>query len=293
MQRFGSDLRLNLHLHGMFLDGAYGEDEHGLRRFARAKGPSAAEVEAVLTQIVTRARAWLAERDGDPPLDDDELALAQNHAAASRASGADEHRPDDALIEQDGLVLLPTRRKARIDGFDLDAEVAVHEHERERLEHLCRYILRPPLALNRLKLLANELVCIELKRAWSDGTTHVTMSPSVFLARLASLVPRPRANTTLYFGVLAARSRDRPHVTPERSPPSRTEDASWAALMRRSFGIDVLSCPRCKGRLRFVAVLFDPAEVKRLLAHLRCFSDPLPIQSARGPPEHEETFDFP
>ncbi len=123
---------------------------------------------------------------------------------------------------------------------------------------------------------------------------NVTMSPSVFLARLASLVPRPRANTTLYFGVLAAHSRDRAHVTPERSATaSRTQDPSWAALMRRSFGIEVLSCPRCKGRLRFVAVLFDGAEVKRLLAHLRCFSDPLPMHPARGPPQHEETFDFP
>ncbi len=294
MQRFGSDLRLNLHLHGMFLDGAYGEDARAVRRFARAKAPSPTELEAVLTQIVTQARAWLEERGGEPALDEDELALAQNHAAASRASGAQKHQPDDALIEQDGLVLLPTRRKARIDGFDLHAEVAVHEHERERLEHLCRYILRPPLALNRLKLLGNELVCVELKRPWSDGTTHVTMSPSVFLARLASLVPRPRANTTLYFGVLAAHSRDRAHVTPERSATaSRTQDPSWAALMRRSFGIDVLSCPRCKGRLRFVAVLFDGAEVKRLLAHLRCFSDPLPMHPARGPPQHEETFDFP
>jgi hypothetical protein len=147
------------------------------------------------------------------------FALAQNHAAASRASGAQMHRPEDALSEQGGLVLLPTRRKARIDGFDLDAEVAVHEHERERLEHLCRYVLRPPLAKERLKRLGNELVCLELKRRWSDGTTHVTMSPSVFLARLASLVPRPRANTTLYFGVLAAHSRDRAHVTPERARP--------------------------------------------------------------------------
>ena len=76
-------------------------------------------------------------------------------------------------------MLLPTRRKARIDGFDLDAEVAVHEHERDRLENLCRYVLRPPLALDRLKLLADDLVCIELKQPWRDGTTHVSMSPSV------------------------------------------------------------------------------------------------------------------
>ena len=92
--------------------------------------------------------------------------------------------------------------------------------------------------------------------------------------------------------MLAAHSRDRASITP-RSKTTRVHDASWAALMRHSFGIDVLSCPRCKGRLRFVAVVFDPVEVKRLLAHLHCFSDPLPVHPARAPPEHDESFDFP
>jgi hypothetical protein len=112
------------------------------------------------------------------------------------------------------------------------------------------------------------------------------------LARLASLVPRPHVNTTLYYGVLAARSRDRASITP-KSTTTRVPDACWAALMRHSFGLDVLSCPRCKARLRFVAVVFDPAEVKRLLAYLHCFSDPLPVHPARAPPGHEESFDFP
>ncbi|MCZ7681396.1 MAG: hypothetical protein M5U28_22435 [Sandaracinaceae bacterium] len=53
--------------------------------------------------------------------------------------------------------------------------------------------------------------------------------------------------------------------------------------MRHSFGLDVLSCPQCKGRLRFVAVVFDRVEVERLLAHLRFFGDPLPIHPARAP----------
>src|SRR5690606_29626341 len=156
VQRFSSDLRLNLHLHGLSLDGAYGEDARGVRRFERAPAPSPAEVEQVLACIVERARAWLEAREAEAreaeaALDDDELALAQNLDASSRASGADAHRPDDAPREDGRLVLLPTRRKARIDGFDLDAEVAVHEHERHRLEHLCRYVLRPPIALDRLK----------------------------------------------------------------------------------------------------------------------------------------------
>ncbi|HJL20449.1 MAG TPA: hypothetical protein RMH99_32580 [Sandaracinaceae bacterium LLY-WYZ-13_1] len=70
------------------------------------------------------ATASLAERDAEPPADDEELALAQTHAAAARTSGSEAHRPDDAPEPLD-TVHLPTRRKARIDGFDLDAEVAL------------------------------------------------------------------------------------------------------------------------------------------------------------------------
>lgn len=45
--------------------------------------------------------------------------------------------------------------------------------------------------------------------------------------------------------------------------------------------------------MRLVGVVFDPAEVRRLLSRLRCFSDPLPIHPARGPPEHEDSLAFP
>jgi hypothetical protein len=142
-----------------------------------------------------------------------------------------------------------------------------------------------------LKLLGPDLVCVELKRPWSDGTSHVTMSPQVFVGRLASLVPRPRANTTLYAGVLAPHAKDRPRPRPDA--PRRHRDASWAALMRHSFGLDVLSCPRCKGRLRFVATLIDRADIQRLLTHLHLWADPLPPHPPRGPPEHPDMLDFP
>ncbi len=292
MQRFGSDLRANLHFHSLAPDGAYGEDANGQRRFFTAPAPSPAEVEEILARIVRRAHALLAERDGSA-LDDDELALAETLAAASRAHGAEAHAPDDASEPDLGIVLLPTRRKARIEGFDLDAEVCVKEHERDRLEHLCRYILRPPIALDRLNILGPDLVAIALKRPWSDGTTHVSMSVRTFLTRLAALVPRPRAHTTLYFGVLASHAKQRARVVPTSSPRARAQDSSWAALMRHAFGIDPLSCRRCRARMRFVNVVFDAREVKRLLAHLRCFSDPLPIHPARAPPEHADVFEFP
>jgi hypothetical protein len=43
---------------------------------------------------------------------------------------------------------------------------------------------------------------------------------------------------------------------------------SWAALMHRAFGIDVLACAQCGGRLRLIATLHDPAVIRRILVHL-------------------------
>ena len=64
--------------------------------------------------------------------------------------------------------------------------------------------------------------------------------------------------------------------------------------MKHAFGIDGMSCPRCKGRMRFVTVLFDRDEIKRLLTQPRLFSDPLPnVHSARAPPDSPDTLDFP
>ena len=43
----------------------------------------------------------------------------------------------------------------------------------------------------------------------------------------------------------------------ERRPP-REEARRWADLMRRTFGIDVLACPRCGGRFRLIALIERP-----------------------------------
>ena len=46
-------------------------------------------------------------------------------------------------------------RQAQLDGFDLHANVWVPPNDRARLEQLCRYLLRPPLAQARLRLRAD------------------------------------------------------------------------------------------------------------------------------------------
>src|SRR5207247_9916742 len=42
----------------------------------------------------------------------------------------------------------------------------------------------------------------------------------------------------------------------------------WADLMRRTFGVDVLECPRCGGRLRLMALIEHARVVEPILRHL-------------------------
>ena len=59
----------------------------------------------------------------------------------------------------------------------------------------------------------------ELKHPFRDGTTHVLFTPEDFIARLAALVPRPRANLTRYHGVFAPNSPFRKAVVPGSANP--------------------------------------------------------------------------
>jgi hypothetical protein len=162
------------------------------------------------------------------------------------------------------------------------------------LEQLCRYLLRPPLAEDRLRRLADGRVRLELKRPWSDGTTHLFFEPVEFLEKLAALTPRPEITLVLYQGVLALRARWRPKVGAyRRAERDRATDPcaggaaahrarywTWALLMRRAFDLDVLRCPRCGGRMQLIATIDDPAVIQRILAHLGL---PSAREDARAP----------
>ena len=96
-------------------------------------------------------------------------------------------------------------RHAHFRGFDLHANVAVAAGEREQLEHLCRYVLRPPVAQGALELTPDGKVLLRLRRAWRDGTRAIRFEPSELLEKLAAMIPRPRANLLIYHGAFAPR----------------------------------------------------------------------------------------
>jgi hypothetical protein len=54
--------------------------------------------------------------------------------------------------------------------------------------------------------------------------------------------------------------------------------------MRRTFGVDVLACPRCGRRLRLVALIDQTSVIQRTLRHLGLPTDVPEPRPARPPP---------
>jgi len=121
---------------------------------------------------------------------------------------------------------------------------------------------RPPLATERLERLADGRIADRLRHPWRDGTTGLIFEPREFIARLATLIPPPRANQLRYHGILAPAAAWLDKVVPD--PESEPEDSpavprkhlpSWATLLKRVFALDALRCSRCGGRTRVLAAI--------------------------------------
>ncbi|MBI5423391.1 MAG: transposase [Opitutae bacterium] len=64
---------------------------------------------------------------------------------------------------------------------------------------------------------------------------------------------------------------------------TRLSRIEWATLLKRVYDVDALRCPRCDGRLEFIAVLTEPAPIRAILDHLGLPSEPPRIPRARDP----------
>jgi hypothetical protein len=325
IQRFGGALNLNVHLHALVLDGVFAVEGGGVAFHAtsRLTREDVAGIVALIARRVERllGRRGLAggtESSGASDLWSEEAPVLAAVAAASvggrvalgSRAGARVRRCGDPPEDVAPMTLGPCH--AHVDGFDLHAGLVTRAGQRDRLERLCRYALRPPLAQDRLHVSAEGTIWLTLRHRWADGTTHLRFDPLELLERLAVLTPRPRVNLILYYGVLAPRAAWRAALVPRASQdvdaspvePSveGDEDARragrsrpgaylWAELMRRTFGLDVLACPRCGGRLRLVALIEQASVVQRILRHLGLPTEIPEPRPARAPPGRLETLE--
>jgi hypothetical protein len=164
-----------------------------------------------------------------------------------------------------------------MDGFTLHAATRAGALDARGREALLRYVLRPPIAQDRIEHGQDGMVRIVLKRPFPDGTVTVEMDPLSLLCRLAASVPPPRHHRQVRRRARGAsewRSRIVPPsddaLAPERpgKKKRRRRYRTWAELLARTFGLDSLACPVCRGRMRLVAVLRNPARIARYLASI-------------------------
>ena len=316
VQRFGSALNLNIHFHMLALDGVYVSGTDGYPEFHALTAPENEEVIRLTVLVARRILAMIERRRGadEDALSRDEPGLAALYAASVRgriAAGPHAGNRVGTLgdqIDGDSLDALTSPRCASVDGFSVHANVGIGARDRQRLERLCRYAARPPVANERLSELANGKLSYELKRPWSNGATHVVFEPQDLIAKLAALVPAPRVHMARYHGVLSSAAAWRPMIIPQTPvdthdgalSPSRPADSSsdlepkyvnekppvnprprnysWAQLMKRVFAIDVLLCPDCGGQMRILAAIHPPDTTRRILD---CLGLP-----SRAPPVH-------
>ena len=319
VQRTSSDLRLNPHLHALLLDGVFVADNgspvfHPLTHLDDSDLADLLQVIRVRLVNFLQRRGVIESHKGLTLLDDDladrEPALAQLAAAAvaglSPAGPDMRQRQPIALRGQPGIEVNAPLSVAEM-GFSLHAATTASADDARGREALVRYALRPPIAQERLKILPDNLVRIELNRPFSDGTVAVDLDPLSLLCRLAASVPPPGFHLVHYAGVLGSASKLRPLVVPapppkavtdsthshrEHPPTHRSRYRPWAELLKRTFQIDVERC-ECGGHLKLRALVMvlqpllgvvEAHNIERLLRYLGEPLEPPRRSPARDPP---------
>ena len=135
------------------------------------------------------------------------------------------------------------------------------------------------------------------------ASMHIIFEPLDFIAKLASLVPKPKVNLTRFHGVFSPNSKHRTLVTPakrgknrqigdlkdDKTEGERRTAMTWAQRLKRVFNIDVETCTHCGGAVKVIACVEDQEIIDKILSHLRkkgCL--PLPsdvLPETRAPPQ--------
>ena len=213
-----------------------------------------------------------------------------------------------AFLEEKGL-LGPERLelldswKSGHTGFSAHNRVTASSEDTVGVEWLARYLLRPPLSLERLDLDGAVARYRHKQATRPDGEAFDRQE---LLARLLMHVPEPRLHLVRYYGHYSSAARAQRQrseqtgaeaagesvdvaatATSGEQEPSSAERKrlrrQWARLIRRIYEADPLLC-ECGQRMRVLSFLTDPPVVDKILKHVERKAS----GSQRGPPSDEE-----
>ena len=317
-------------------------DESAPFEFVGLDTPTHLDVAEVASRTATRIEKILKAhgRSLDPQFGDaepeqlclDEPALTGCYAAAAQGISVAGESTGDSLRSRAGKpllrLLLPQEPPAlprasdisdqpiaEVRGINIHAAQVVDGRDRRRVERLCKYITRPPVAQDRLERRTDAKLELSFKKPWRDGTRALVLEPHDLIARLVAAVPPPRFHMLRYFRVLSSHSSHRARVVPDppaddvanKPPPARGDQLElldefddappsrkrWAWLLAHVFKADLEHCPRCNGPLRWAEVATTRADITRLLAEQGIGPRAPPVPRAPLPVPEQLVFGFP
>ncbi len=186
-------------------------------------------------------------------------------------------------------------------GFSIDNSVRILDHNTQ--ESLSEYIARSPISLKKIRYepFKERVLFHTTYSEYFKENVHL-FDALDFLAELTQHLPPKGVRLIRRYGLYASRTKGRwttmPYVAElapagwRKSHPDSGRNTSsentyeevelserkqaWAQLIARVYEVDPLVCPKCGWDMKVVAVIEDPAEIRRILRHL--------IKIGRSPP---------
>lgn len=308
IQRFGSSLNLNIHFHILFMDGVYETKSTDRIKFYQQPKITNLKLTKLLNTIIQKTIKFLlkqkivTEEEGTCLLNENTLAeflnphdlvLEAETASVQNIIAFGTNKGQPVKRYRLGQSLLPTKEASspselciQKDGFSLHALRVVKKEQRDRLLHLIQYMIRPPIAEDRLTILPNGQIKIALKNAWADGTYAIELSQLEFLEKILAILPPPFFHEVRYYGIFAANATLRKKIVRQNSEddiiydsfiPNGTKNKKyipWSVLLKKTFALDILRCPKCGNRMWIWEIVEDHREIDATLFVLGLPADP-------------------
>ncbi|MDD5487134.1 MAG: transposase [Dehalococcoidales bacterium] len=165
-------------------------------------------------------------------------------------------------------------------GFNVYCGEAIRPSDQEGIERLAQYIVRAPIAQERLFYIpaseSNDGVARVIYKGKNSGVRETFVALD-WLARLVTHIPNRGEQLVRYYGYYSNKSRGmrKKTETDNQAPVLVDSDISkkafrknWARLIQKVYHTDPLLCPKCNGSMRIISFIEEEKTIKKILLHL-------------------------
>jgi hypothetical protein len=171
-------------------------------------------------------------------------------------------------------------------GFNVWLGDTIYADESSARQFISGYIDKNPVENDKIKISGDGIT-------YQHDSTHLSIAkfdPLELLATLSAHIPNKYEQTIRYYGYYSARTRgkrrkvandDETIILDDIDKP-KSINKSWAALIKRIYEVDPLTCEKCGGTMRIIAFITDWCEIQKIIKNLKLpnFHPPPEIKSA-------------